>query len=97
MNDLKFGSLKEVYDRVLPALRSKVKELKHNKITYIKEEDVWNTLKNNKWIKCTSLSLAEMVDDILNTDANTFVEYVHYNVAKSEVEPNTEGSSIIKN
>lgn len=96
MNDLKFGSLKEVYDRVLPALRSKVKELQRNKITYIKEEDIWNALKDTKWIKSTSLSLAEMVDDILNTDATMFMEYVHHEVAKKEVEPNTEGDSIIE-
>ena len=36
MEDIKFNSLEELYKRLLPALRSKVKELKNNCFNYIK-------------------------------------------------------------
>ncbi len=65
MNDFKFKSLEELYKKVLPALRTKVAELKRVNITYINEEDVWNYLKLNKWSKNKNLTLAEMVNDIL--------------------------------
>jgi hypothetical protein len=35
---------------------------------YIKEEDIWNYLKEVKWKNSKGLSLATMVSDILNTD-----------------------------
>ena len=35
--DINFTSIEELYKRVYPALKSKVKELKKNDINYIKE------------------------------------------------------------
>lgn len=76
MNEIKFNSIEELYKRVLPALKSKVKELKFNNINYVKEEDIWNCLRNLKWDNCNALSLSEMVDDILNTDNIKFDTYI---------------------
>lgn len=95
MNDLKFESLKELYDRVLPALRSKVKELKRQNVSYIKEEDIWNILKTNKWMNHQTLTLAEMVDDILNTDINILIQKKNLEEEKRKTEPIIEGDSII--
>lgn len=95
MNDLKFESLKELYDRVLPALRSKVKELKRININYIKEEDIWNILKENNWMMHQTLTLAEMVDDILNTDASFFVEKKNLEEEKRKTEPLVSGDSLV--
>lgn len=65
MDDFKFKSLEELYKKVLPALRTKVAELKRINIAYISEEDVWNYLKGHKWSKRSNLTLGEMVNDIL--------------------------------
>ena len=73
---IEFNSIKDLYLRVKPALRSKVKEFKRNKITYIKEEDIWNYLIETKWKKSTGLELNDIVDDILNTDNEKIEEYV---------------------
>ncbi len=66
--DLGFSSLNELYERLIPALNVKVNELIRNKYNYIKKEDIWNYLKDNKWSNARNLTLADMVDDILYCD-----------------------------
>ena len=51
MEDIRFNSLEELYNRLIPAMETKVNELKHNGIRYINIDDVWNYLKKNKWNK----------------------------------------------
>ena len=74
--DIAFNSLEELYERITPALLTKATEMKRAGINYIKEEDIWNYLKETKWGKTTNLSLAEMVNDILNTDNDKIETYV---------------------
>jgi len=66
--DLEFTSEQELYKRLKPALLTKCREMQANGYNYIKEEDIWNYLKEIKWKKAQDLSLSEMVNDILNTD-----------------------------
>ena len=66
--DITFNSTKELYDRIMPALRTKREEMRRHGYSYIKDEDVWNYLKEVKWVKANNLSLAEMVSDVLNTE-----------------------------
>ena len=73
--EIEFHSVYELYKRVYPALQSKTLELKRNGFDYLKEEDVWNYLKENKWINSKNLALHEMVSDILNTDNYIFDNY----------------------
>ena len=56
---MNFSSLKELKDRVTPALKLKAEELD------ITPDDIWNTLKD-KWSKKEGLTLNEIVNDILN-------------------------------
>lgn len=65
----------DLYKRLLPAINSKINELSKYEIFYVKREDIWNYLKKEKW-KDDNISLAEMVDDILNTDNEKLVKYV---------------------
>ena len=53
-NPIEFKSAKELYDRVLPALYSKVKELRGLGYKNIYEEDIWNYLVETNWKKKTS-------------------------------------------
>lgn len=73
--NFEFRNLKELYERLKPALRTKTNELKRIGFNYIKEEDIWNCLKETKWSKSANLDLADMVDDILNTDKLIFDNY----------------------
>lgn len=76
MNDIEFRNLDELYNRIKPALYSKVRELKRNGINYIKEEDIWNFLSINKWQKSEYLSLSEMVSSIMDLEEKEIKEYV---------------------
>lgn len=78
MESIKFSSVQELYIRLKPALDCKEAELKKLGYKYIKAEDVWNALKKNKWSDSSNLTLHEMVNDILNTDALFFDNYVKY-------------------
>lgn len=90
--DIEFNNLKELYDRVYPALKSKVRELKKNNIDYINEIDIWNALVQNKWKKDKDLLLCNIVDDILNIDNKIIDNYVRdiLKETKREIDLTTE-------
>lgn len=73
---IEFNSIEELYKRTRPALTSKIRELKHQGITFVKEEDVWNYLIEFKWKKGKGLELFNIVDDILNADNREIEKYV---------------------
>lgn len=66
--DIKFETLEELYKRIKPALITKKNEMHRDGYIYIKEEDIWNYLKEIKWKDAKGLSLYDMTSDILNTD-----------------------------
>lgn len=77
MGDLeKFSGVNELYKRVLPALFTKVSELKREKIHYINTIDIWQYCVENIWKNKKDLRIYELVDDILNVDALKLELYV---------------------
>lgn len=66
--DLEFNSLEELYNRLRPALNTKMSELRANGYGYLKPEDIWNYLKETRWHNSHDLMLSDMVSDILNVD-----------------------------
>ena len=76
MDDIVFESLEELYKRVKPALSTKKEEMKRCGYAYIKEEDIWNYLKEVKWKSSKDLSLYDMTNDILNTDDEIIDSYL---------------------
>lgn len=65
--DINFSSVEELKRRLMPALRLRKRELKRQNC-YMTEEELWNYFVNNYWKKSIQLSLAKMVDDILNRE-----------------------------
>ncbi len=88
--DIEFNSIKELYERLKPALNTKLTELKRNDLDYIKIEDIWNYLKITKWEKSSNLLLYQMVDDIFNLDNSDIDEYVKEQIRKKVIKPNLE-------
>lgn len=88
--DIEFNNVKELYERLKPALNTKVTELKRNDLDYIKIEDIWNYLKDSKWSSANNLLLYQMVDDILNLDNEEIDEYVKEQIRKKVIKPNLE-------
>ena len=74
--DSEFNSLEELYNRIKPALSAKKEELRRNGFDYIKEDDVWNYLKEVKWKGSSNLKLYQMVNDVLNTDNRVIDDYL---------------------
>lgn len=63
-----FTNLEELYKRLLPALKSKLREMRRQKMLDINEVSIWGYFKDNVWPAKINLTLGEMVNDILNTD-----------------------------
>ena len=78
-SEIKFKNLTELYERILPALKSKTREIRKKGLDYIHEEDIWNYLKNYKWTSSRSLDLGDMVNDIFNIEINELDHYVKNN------------------
>lgn len=69
-----FSNAEELYKKVEPALKSKIKDLTRVGVNYVQKADVWNYLKNNVWCKKVNLTLGEVVNDIM-TVSNEELEY----------------------
>lgn len=68
MKEEKFSSLEELYHSLLPALKTKMSEMKREKMR-ITEIEIWNYFCKTIWPSKNALTLGEMVNDILNTDS----------------------------
>ena len=60
-----FSSVKDLYIRVLPALKIKKRELIKKGINK-SEKEIFEDLAKSRWIKGTNIALNEIVNDILN-------------------------------
>lgn len=85
--DIEFQSQEELYKRVTPALKAKKMELWRLGFSYIRENDIWNYLKTNKWSKDKDLSLADIVSDILHVNNQKLDGYVKKEWEKEEIRP----------
>lgn len=81
-NDDKFNSLSDLYKRVLPAIETKISELKREKIEFVDALDIWNYCIENNWKNKSDLRIYEIVDDILNVDGLKVEIYVRKNIGK---------------
>lgn len=74
-----YKSQEELYQGLMPALNTRMKYLKRNKIKDITKEDIWNYLKETKWKNSIDLTLSDMVQDILHTDSSEIISYKNKN------------------
>ena len=73
--DIKINSQEELLKRVRPALRTKKHELMRAGIRVVKENDIWN-YNIKKWKDASGLTIADLVNDILNTSNKEYEDYV---------------------
>lgn len=74
---LEFRTKEELYQRVLPALYSKIKEVRKLGFKFITEKDIWNYLVENEWKSRVNLELYDLINDILNVDNYRLNDYVN--------------------
>lgn len=65
--DIKFHDVLELKQRVMPALRLRKRELNKQNIQ-LSEEEIWDYLVEHHFKNAYQLSLAKIVDEILNRE-----------------------------
>lgn len=79
MDEFKFNSINELYNRLLPAMETKKNDLLRNAKVLISEKEIWGYLRYNYWNKKSKLTLGEMVNDILSTPDHELIDYHNLN------------------
>lgn len=74
--DVTFESEQELYNRVKPALSAKKEEMRRKGYDYIREEDIWNYLKEVEWVRSKNLYLYEMIQDVLHAENELIDRYL---------------------
>ena len=75
--DYEFNSKEELYERVLPALKLKVKEFKRLGNSNITCLDVWDYLIYSSWKSGNNLMLSDIVNDILYLEIDKVISYLN--------------------
>ena len=75
--EIQFRTVEELYNRVLPALYSKVKEVRRAGLELVNEKDIWNFLVETEWKKRNNLELHELIIDILNVENYKLKDYIN--------------------
>ena len=71
----KFNTQNELFNKVRPALKTKRNELVRNGIKFVNELDIWEYNKLYNWRGAKGLTLASVVNDILNTDDKLYEKF----------------------
>ncbi len=74
--EIEFSSLKDLYNRLEPALSSKADELRKNGYHNISKEEIWIYLVKHQWLDSTNLLLHQMVSDIFNASNEEIYQYI---------------------
>ena len=72
-----FRSLEELYNRILPVLTVRRDELARMGYSYVKEVDIFECLKQNKWNTKVHLTLTDLVHDIFHISIEEIDDYLH--------------------
>ena len=86
--DYEFKSLKELYERIKPALKARRNEFKKIGLSEVSDSDIWNYLTENKWKITENLTLSEMVNDIFEVKYDDVVNNIIRKVSKDNRDPN---------
>ena len=73
---MEFNSEQDLYQKLVPVLNIKVRDLKTKTNIDFKENDIWNFLRENKWKNTEGLSLSMMVQDILYIKFQDILKYI---------------------
>ena len=77
MEEIKFNSIDELYNRLKPAFRTNITDLRKKNISFVEIKDIWNFLTKTKWSTRHDLELFDMVNDILNVDEVLLINYIN--------------------
>ena len=93
--DYNFTSLKELYERVTPALHAKETEFHRLGYSYIKSFDIWNYLIETKWKIAHDLMLSDIVSDIMNCECRSVDSYLKSKLESRKAQQLDDGIDIL--
>ena len=73
---MEFGSLQQLYKKLIPAFNVKKRLILNSKYKEITNENIWVYLTETKWKIATNLSLPEMINDIITVDLEDINNYM---------------------
>ena len=79
MENIKFNTVTELYQRIYPALTIKKNSINSLFKSNIKEIEIWDYFKNNVWKREKKLELCDIVNNILNDDDTE----IYFSIKKS--------------
>lgn len=88
--EIEFETQEELYKRVLPALRSKVRELKNKGYDDIKVTYLWSYLAAEVFSKTNDLTLDDIVSHIMHVDVVRLNAYIENNLKRTGIYQNKE-------
>ena len=74
--DIYFNNLTDLYNHVLPAIRTKISQLKNMNFNEVKELDIWDYCLKNIWYSKKDIEIYEMINDILFLDEIKLINYI---------------------
>ncbi len=78
VKEMDYHTKEELYQKLKGAFKVKLRLMQENQ-NNIREIDIWNYLKINKWSKDKNLTISEMVNDIINVDYTKVYQFVNNN------------------
>lgn len=76
MEQIKFSSVDELFNRLKPAFTTKLNELRAKGINFIEILDMWKFLSKTKWVNEHDLELCDMVNDIFNVNETNLINFI---------------------
>ena len=73
---MEFTSLKQLYQKLIPAFNVKKRLIKNSKYKEITNENIWRYLTETKWKQANNLSLHDMINDIITVDLEDIYKYM---------------------
>lgn len=70
----------ELYQKILPALKTKVSNLKIFGYNFIDEDDILSYLMDKVWLEDEELAIDEIIADVLNTPNYLIKDYLIDNI-----------------
>ena len=91
----RFTSLKALYKRLLPAIKTKHSEMILSGFSYVSKEDIFNYVQKKTWKDTKEITLYEMVSDILNADCYDIVAFLGKKVKQEKKEIVKEDKTLL--
>ena len=73
---MEFTTQQELFKALTPVFKVKIRLISITEYDYISKNDIFRYLSTNKWLYDKGLTLAEVVNDIINVDISKVANYM---------------------